>query len=74
MVRLTLIGLIAVLGLIVATFAPQISHWEKRMADRYPFTKVTGWSGTPRGIFVWRVIGALVIVRAVLELAFLHTS
>jgi hypothetical protein len=47
------------IGILVARFAREISAWEKRMAQEHAWTRVTGWSGTRRGILIWRVLGLL---------------
>jgi hypothetical protein len=51
-------GLLAT-GIVCFSFAPHNSEWEKRLSQSHPKTRVTGWSGTPKGIFMWRFIGVL---------------
>lgn len=51
-----------VLGVISIAFAERISMFERRLMDRFPWTRVTGWSGTRKGTMSWRVVGGLLIV------------
>jgi anti-sigma-K factor RskA len=60
-------SLIAI-GVIVIGFSPHISNWERRLSDKHPSTRVTGWSGTWKGILVWRLIGAVLAFVGLLQL------
>lgn len=59
------------IGILVSRFAREISDWEKRMARAHTWTRVTGWSGTRRGILIWRVLGLVISVYGIALLAFL---
>jgi hypothetical protein len=48
-------------GLIALTSAPHISALEKRLADSHPWTRVTGWYGTPKGVLAWHLVGVLLL-------------
>jgi hypothetical protein len=50
---------LVVIGVVCFSCAGRISDWEKRLTRSHPKTRVTGWSGTPKGIFMWRLIGVL---------------
>jgi hypothetical protein len=60
----SMVGGACLLGLGIAFFAlaPQVSDWEKEMTQRYPQTRVTGWSGTPKGVLAWRCVGIMCAV------------
>ena len=51
-----------VVGCGVMACAAQISAFERRLLERHPWTKVTGWSGTRKGVLVWRIIGAAFVM------------
>jgi len=53
-------------GIAVFALAPRLSQWEREITQVLPWTKLTGWSGTPRGIFVWQVVGALLVALEML--------
>ena len=57
-------GLLAT-GIVCFFGSAQISEWEKRLSQSHPKTRVTGWSGTPKGIFMWRLIGVLLAMIGV---------
>lgn len=59
-----------VAGIFFAGFAERISSFERRLAEKYPITRVTGWSGTRKGIMYWRVLG---LVWATLGLVWVYT-
>jgi hypothetical protein len=56
-------------GLLVAIFAPRISRWERRMTAVRPWTRVTGWSGTTKGIVIWRLLGLVIITYGIVLIA-----
>ena len=49
-------------GSIVLTFAERLSAFEKRLLDAHPWTKVTGWAGTRKGVLAWRCVGGMLLV------------
>jgi hypothetical protein len=51
---------LAIAGLTVFIFAKNLSDFEKRLKDAHPSTKVTGWSGTEKGVLAWRCVGVLI--------------
>jgi len=57
-------GLLAT-GIVCFFGSAHISEWEKRLSQSHPKTRVTGWSGTPKGIFMWRLIGVLLAMIGV---------
>jgi hypothetical protein len=59
MIEIFISAAFVAVGILICIFARQISNWEKRLAEAYSWTKVTGWSGTRKGILVWRCIGAM---------------
>jgi hypothetical protein len=54
-----------VAGIACFSCAPHISKWEKRSEQSHPRMRVTGWSGTPKGIFMWRLIGVLLAIMGI---------
>jgi len=60
-------ALIAI-GISAFGLAPHISNWEKQLSDSCPWTRVTGWSGTQKGILAWRVIGAVLAILGLINL------
>jgi uncharacterized membrane protein YdcZ (DUF606 family) len=73
----SIIGLIFVLaGVVVIRFAEKLSLFERRMVEKHPATRVTGWSGTRKGTISWRIVGLLLVVLglvvATLPLLLLH--
>jgi len=60
---ISVLGLIFTLvGLVVIGFAEELSLFERRMVEKYPATRVTGWSGTRKGTISWQVVGLLLVV------------
>jgi uncharacterized membrane protein len=60
---LSLIGVLLILtGVVVVAAAEQLSMFERRMVEKHPKTRVTGWSGTRKGTLSWRIVGLLLIV------------
>jgi hypothetical protein len=55
---------LATAGIAVFVCAERFSDFENRLKIAYPSTKVTGWSGTKKGVLAWRFIGILVIFVA----------
>ena len=51
-----------VCGSVALTFAERLSAFEKRVLDAHPWTKVTGWAGTRKGILAWRCVGGMLLV------------
>jgi hypothetical protein len=46
----------------ITMFAKPLSDFEEHLRERRPGTKVTGWSGTQKGVWAWRFVGTLVIL------------
>jgi hypothetical protein len=44
-----------------------LSLFERRMVEKHPRTRVTGWSGTPKGTMSWRFVGLLLVLFGALE-------
>jgi hypothetical protein len=55
-------ALLAIAGVAIILCAKPLSDFEKRLKERKPCTKITGWSGTQRGVWSWRLVGLLVIL------------
>ena len=53
---------LAIAGVAVFICAKRFSDFEKRLREAYPWTKVTGWSGTQKGVVAWRFVGVIVIL------------
>lgn len=51
-------GLVAV-GVCLIVFAKLLSDFERRLITRHPAATVTGWSGTRKGVFSWRIAGGI---------------
>ena len=60
---------VAGIGLWIIVYAARISYWERRLLDRHPWTRVTGWSGMRKGIFTWRLIGAALLLLGIVGIA-----
>ncbi len=54
--------LFVIAGIVVIVFAERLSMFERRMAEKHPSTRVTGWSGTRKGTMSWRVVGLLLVI------------
>jgi len=65
---LTRVGIVAlaIAGIAVFVRAKHFSDFEKRLKDAYPKTKVTGWSGTQKGVVAWRCVGILIVLLSLL--------
>jgi len=62
-----LVGTVLILaGCGVIACAVQLSAFERRLLERRPWTKVTGWSGTRKGVVIWRVIGGVLVMLGLL--------
>jgi hypothetical protein len=60
---LSIAGILGVVaGVIVLVFAKRLSMFERRMVEKHPGTRVTGWSGTRKGTLAWRAVGIMLIV------------
>lgn len=59
-----------VLGILVSRFSREISDWEKRLSKAHTWTRVTGWSGSQRGVIIWRVLGFVILAYGILLVAF----
>lgn len=59
-----------VLGILVSRFSREISDWEKRLSKTHTWTRVTGWSGSQRGVIIWRVLGFVILAYGILLVAF----
>jgi len=58
----SIVGILTVIaGIIVVAFAERLSLLERRIVDKHPNTRVTGWSGTKKGTRAWRLVGMLLI-------------
>jgi hypothetical protein len=57
---------LAISGVAILLCARHLSDFEKRLRERRPWTKVTGWSGTAKGVWCWRFVGVLVILLSLL--------
>jgi len=55
-------------GIALVLLAPRISLFERRLLDKHPSTKVTGWSGTRKGVYAWRVIGVVLVLAGIIWL------
>jgi hypothetical protein len=56
---------LAITGVTVFILAKHLSDFEKRLKDAHPRTKVTGWSGTEKGVLAWRCVGVLIVLLSV---------
>jgi hypothetical protein len=57
---------LAIVGVAIFLCAKHLSDFEKRLREGHPWTKVTGWSGTSKGVWSWRFVGVLVILLSLL--------
>jgi hypothetical protein len=55
-------------GLGILFFATQLSALEKRLLEKFSWTRVTGWAGTSRGVYAWRFGGLLITISGLLLL------
>lgn len=62
MLQLIVGTMLVIGGVVVFTAADKLSAFEKRLVDTRPWTRVTGWSGTRRGVLAWRVVGILILL------------
>jgi hypothetical protein len=59
-------ALLVAAGTVVVVLSEKLSAWEKRLKEAQPWTRVTGWSGTRKGVIAWRFAGALLILLGIL--------
>ena len=58
-----IIGTVLVIGGGIAlTSADKLSAFEKRLVNAHPWTRVTGWAGTRKGVLAWRGAGILLLL------------
>lgn len=62
MLSLIFASCVVIAGIAIILFARPLSNFEKHLRERQPWTKVTGWSGTQKGVWAWRFVGTLVIL------------
>jgi hypothetical protein len=56
-------GILLILcGVATMIFAVHLSNLERRMITGNPSMKVTGWSGTNKGVIAWRLVGILLVI------------
>jgi hypothetical protein len=51
---------------IALTSADKLTALEKRLELAHPWTRVTGWSGTRKGVLAWRGVGILFLISGVI--------
>jgi hypothetical protein len=54
-------------GVVIIGFAERLSRLERRMVQRFPGTRVTGWSGTRKGTISWRGVGLLFVILGLVD-------
>ena len=62
MISFTVESLLIVAGVFVLVSAAKLDAFEKRLIDKYPKLKVTGWTGTNKGVMAWRGVGVLIVL------------
>jgi hypothetical protein len=62
MLQLIIGTMLAIGGVIAFTLADKLSAFEKRLLDTHPWTRVTGWAGTRKGVLAWRGVGVLILL------------
>lgn len=62
MISFTVELLLIVAGVFVLVSAEKLDAFEKRLIDVYPKLKVTGWTGTGKGVMAWRGVGVLLVL------------
>jgi hypothetical protein len=75
-VNLALCLMFVIAGAIIFVFAEELSKFERRLVEKFPATRITGWSGTRKGTNSWRLVGLLLALLGVfftiLPLVLLH--
>lgn len=59
--------LFLIFGVCCVAFAQQLSDSERKLVEKFPRMRVTGWAGTRKGVLVLKWCGAIVIVSAILQ-------
>ena len=62
MVQLITGTMLVIAGAIAFASADKLSAFEKRLLDTHPWTRVTGWAGTRKGVLAWRGVGVLILL------------
>ena len=60
-------AILVVAGVAIVVLSEKLSALESRLRKARPWTKVTRWSGSHKGVIAWRFVGLLLILCGVYE-------